>query len=201
MLAPEKEHTADSAALDLIFTKARTYNSWQDRDVSDDLLQEAYNLARMGPTSANCSPLRIIFIKSPTEKERLKPALAEGNQNKTMQAPVVALFAHDMEFYENLPFLFPHADARSWFAGNETAIQDTAFRNGTLQAAYFIIAARALGLDCGPMSGFDVDKVNDIFFPDGKHKVNFLCNIGYGSEEGLHPRAPRFEFDQTCSIR
>lgn len=201
MLAKEKEDIANTAALDLIFTKARTYNSWQDQDVSDDILQEAYNLARMGPTSANCSPLRIVFVKSPTEKQRLKPALAEGNQDKSMQAPVIALFAHDMAFYEELPFLFPHTDARSWFAGKDDAIQETAFRNGTLQAAYFMIAARALGLDCGPMSGFDADKVNEIFFPDGKYKVNFLCNIGYGSEEGLHPRAPRFEFDQVCSIR
>lgn len=200
MNAIKKDNKIDTAALELLFTKARTYNSWQDRSVPDALLQEIYNQARMGPTSANCCPLRIVFLKSPAAKEKLKPALSEGNIEKTMEAPVVALFAHDMEFYEELPFLFPHTDARSWFVGNEKAIEETAFRNGTLQAAYFMIAARALGLDCGPMSGFDADKVNKLFFADGTHKVNFICNLGYGAEEGLFSRAPRFEFDQVCEI-
>lgn len=186
--------------LDLIFRDARTYNDWQDKPVSDVLLQAVYDLARMGPTSANCSPMRIVFVKSDEAKARLKPYLMEGNVEKTMKAPVCAIIAQDMEFYEKLPQLFPHTDARSWFAGNDDAIRETAFRNSTLQGAYFMIAARALGLDCGPMSGFDADGLNGEFFPDGQYKANFLCNIGYGGPADLFPRSPRLEFDQACEV-
>lgn len=186
--------------LDLIFREARTHNAWQDKPVSDVLLQAVYDLARMGPTSANCSPMRIVFVKSDEAKERLKPHLMDANVEKTMSAPVCTIIAQDMEFYEKLPELFPHADARSWFVGDDDAIRETAFRNSTLQGAYFIIAARALGLDCGPMSGFDDDGVNKEFFPDGQYKANFLCNVGYGDPSGLFGRSPRLGFDEACKV-
>ena len=186
--------------LDLIFRDARTHNKWQDAEVSDVLLQALYDLCRMGPTSANCSPMRVLFLRSPEAKARLKPALSEGNVDKTMAAPAVAIIAHDLAFYEKLPQLFPHTDARSWFVGDEQKIQDTAFRNGTLQGGYFIIAARALGLDCGPMSGFDNAKVDAEFFPDGQVKSNFLCNLGHGDPAAVHPRGPRLDFDEACKI-
>ena len=186
--------------LDLIFRDARTHNKWQDAEVSDVLLQALYDLCRMGPTSANCSPMRVLFLRSPEAKARLKPALSEGNLEKTMAAPAVAIIAHDLAFYEKLPELFPHTDARSWFVGDEQKIRDTAFRNGTLQGGYFIIAARALGLDCGPMSGFDNAMVDEEFFPDGKIKSNFLCNLGHGDPSAVHPRGPRLDFDEACKI-
>lgn len=192
--------TADDKALDVIFRQARTHNKWQDHAVSDDLLRQAWDLAALGPTSANCQPARIVFVKSADAKARLKPALAPGNVDKTMAAPVTAIIGHDLEFYEKLPKLFPHADARSWFAGNQPLIQTTAFRNGSLQAGYFIIALRALGLDCGAMSGFDNSKVDAAFFTGTPVRSNVLINIGYGDPAGLHPRGPRLAFDEACRI-
>jgi 3-hydroxypropanoate dehydrogenase len=187
-------------ALDLLFREARTHNSWDDQPVSDTVLRAVYELAKMGPTSANCSPMRAVFVTSREAKERLKPALSAGNLDKTMRAPATAIIAYDLEFYEHLPRLFPHDDARSWFAGKPELIRATAFRNGTLQGAYLMLAARALGLDCGPMSGFDNAKVDAEFFPDSSVRSNFLCNLGYGDPAGLFPRSPRFEFDEACRI-
>ena len=190
----------DDSGLDLIFRDARTHNAWQEREVSPALLRAVFDLTKMAPTSANCSPMRVRFVVSPEAKERLRPALAEGNLEKTMAAPATAIIAHDMEFYEELPKLFPHTDARSWFVGKDSLIEETAIRNGTLQGGYFILAARALGLDCGPMSGFDKAKVDAEFFPGGKIKSNFLCNLGYGDADALFPRSPRFDFDEVCEI-
>lgn len=190
----------DQASIDQLFLNAHTHYFWQNKPVSDNLLKQAYDLAKMGPSSANCSPLRVIFVKSAEQKEKLRPCLAEGNVEKTMSAPVTAIFGYDMEFHEKLPYLFPHADAKSWFAGNVDLITKTAFRNGTLQAAYFILAARSLGLDCGPMSGFDNKKVDEVFFKDTPIQSNFLCNLGYGVKEKIFPRSPRFDFAETCKI-
>lgn len=190
----------DSTALDTLFMKARTYNDWSDKPVPPQLLEEIWNVARMGPTSANCSPARIVFVTSDEAKEKLRPCLMKGNVDKTMAAPATAIIGHDLEFHENLPKLFPHADARSWFAGNDDLIRETAFRNGTLQGAYLILAARALGLDCGPMSGFDKEKVNAAFFAGTSVKANFLCNIGYGTEKDLFPRSPRLAFAEACRV-
>jgi 3-hydroxypropanoate dehydrogenase len=190
----------NDAALDQIFRQARTHRSWTSDPVSDVVLQAAYDLARMAPTSANCSPMRIVFVKSPAAKERLKPALSENNLEQTMKAPATAIIGYDLQFYEFLPRLHPFADARSWFVGKDELIRTNAFRNGALQGAYFIIAARAVGLDCGPMSGFDNAKVDAEFFADGRVKSNFLCNLGYGDGQRLRPRAPRLEFDETCKI-
>jgi len=190
----------DDSAQDILFRAARTYSKFKDTPVSDDLLRQAWDLARMGPTSVNCQPMRIVFVRSPEAKQRLKPALAPGNLDKTMAAPVTAIIGHDMEFYEKLPTLFPHADARSWFIGNEAMIQGTAFRNGTLQGAYFILALRALGLDCGPMSGFDNAKVDAAFFAGTPIRSNFLVNIGYGDPAGLYPRGPRLDFAEACRV-
>jgi len=187
-------------ALDQTFRQARTHRSWTAEPVSDVVLQAAYDLARMAPTSANCSPMRVLFLKSKAAKERLKPALSEGNVQQTMAAPVTAIFAYDLQFYESLPRLYPFADARSWYVGKDELIRNTAFRNGSLQGAYFIIAARAVGLDCGPMSGFDNAKVDAEFFRDGRIKSNFLCNIGHGDGAGMKPREPRLEFDEACTI-
>jgi len=186
--------------LDILFREARTHNGWLDKPVSDTLLQAIFELAKMGPTSANCSPMRVVFVKSREAKERLRPALSAGNMEKTLTAPVTAILAYDLEFYEHLPKLFPQTDARPWFTGKPELIQATAFRNGSLQGAYFITAARALGLDCGPMSGFDNAKVDAEFFPDGKVKSNFLCNVGYGDPSKLFPRNPRFAFEEVCRI-
>jgi 3-hydroxypropanoate dehydrogenase len=188
------------ASLDQIFRIARTYRRWQDKPVSDAMLHAVYELMRLGPTSSNCCPARIVFVRSPAAKEKLKPALDAGNVVQTMAAPVTAIVAHDLEFYEKLPFLTPHFDARSEFVGNEPLIETTAFRNGSLQGAYLIIAARALGLDCGPMSGFDNARVDATFFPEGTVKSNFLCNLGYGDPARLHPRAPRLAFGEACRI-
>ena len=190
----------NDAGLDLLFRDARTHNDWQDQDVSEVLLQAVFDLAKMGPTSANCSPMRVLFLKSKEAKEKLRPALIEGNVAKTMAAPATAIIGYDLEFHEHLPKLFPHADARSWFVGQDALIESTAFRNGSLQGAYFIVAARALGLDCGPMSGFDNAAVDAAFFAGTKVKSNFLCNLGYGDPKGLFPRSPRFEFDEACKI-
>lgn len=190
----------DDAAREILFRAARTHSKFHDRPVDDALLRQAWDLARMGPTSANCQPARIVFVRSAEAKQRLRPALAPGNVDKTMAAPVTAIIGHDMEFYEKLPSLFPHADARSWFVGNEAMIQSTAFRNGTLQGAYFILALRGLGLDCGPMSGFDSAKVDEAFFAGTPVRSNFLVNIGYGDPAGLYPRGPRLEFDEACRV-
>jgi len=187
-------------AIDQLFRQARTHSAWLAEPVPIELLGKAYELARLGPTSANVSPSRFVFLTTPGAKTRLRPALAPGNVEKTMAAPVTAIIAWDTEFYENLPRLFPQADMRSYFIGNRALIDETAFRNSSLQAAYFILAARALGLDCGPMSGFDPDKLNAEFFPDGKWKVNFLCNLGYGDQRKLYPRNPRLEFDEVAVV-
>ena len=187
-------------ALDLIFREARTRNGWEERKVTRTLMQAVYDLTKYGPTSANCSPARFVFVTSDDAKAKLKPCLMEGNVEKTMSAPACVIIGHDMEFYERLPELFPHTDAKSWFVGNDDLIRETAFRNGTLQGAYFMIAARALGLDCGPMSGFDKEKVDAAFFAGTTIKSNFLCNIGYGTDKDLFPRSPRLAFDDACKI-
>lgn len=188
-------------ALDTLFLEARTRNGWQAKPVPRALIEEIWNLARMGPTSANCQPLRVVFVTTEAAKQKLSPALSGGNRAKTMAAPVTAILAYDLAFYELLPKLFPHEPtARSWFAGSERTIQETAFRNGTLQAAYFMLAARACGLDCGPMSGFDQDKVNAAFFPDSTYRVNFICSLGYGTDEKLFPRSPRLAFEDACRV-
>lgn len=190
----------DDKALDALFRDARTHATWADKPVPDALLRQAWDLARMGPTSANCQPLRIVFVKGAEAKRRLKPALMEGNVAKTMAAPVTAVIGHDLAFYELLPRLFPHADARSWFVGNDALIDTTAFRNATLQAGYFILACRAVGLDVGPMSGFDNAAVDAAFFAGTPVKSNFLINIGFGDPAGLFPRGPRLEFDEACRV-
>ncbi|WNL45875.1 malonic semialdehyde reductase [Dyella sp. BiH032] len=189
-------------ALDQLFREARTFNAFLDKSVSDELLHQVYELAKFGPTSANASPARLVFVKSKEAKAKLEPFLSEGNRAKTMAAPVTVIVATDHEFYEKLPKLFPHADARSWFVGNQPLIDTTAFRNGTLQGAYLIMAARALGLDCGPMSGFDNAGVDKAFFADAPAvKSNFLINLGYGdASRDLFPRSPRLSFDEACRI-
>ncbi len=190
----------DRTAVDQLFRAARTHSAWLDRPVSDDQLRQLYDLLKWGPTSANSSPGRIVFLRSRAAKERLAPALAPQNVEKTLAAPVTAIVAHDLRFYDELPRLFPHVDARSWFVANEPLVETTAFRNGTLQGAYLILAARALGLDAGPMSGFDNEKVDREFFPDGRWKSNFLVNLGYGDRSGLHARNPRLAFDEAARI-
>lgn len=187
------------AALDQLFRTARTYNGFIDKPVTTDILRQIHDLLRWGPTSANCCPLRVVFVTTAEAKERLRPALSAGNLTKTMSAPVTAILAYDTQFAEHLPRLFPHVDARPWFANPQVA-SETAFRNGTLQAAYFMLAARALGLDCGPMSGFDQGKVNAEFFPDGRFKANFICNLGYGDPSSLFDRSPRFDFEDVCQV-
>jgi 3-hydroxypropanoate dehydrogenase len=190
----------DDAALDQLFRGARTYNAWLPKPVPESTLRALYELMKWGPTSANSSPLRIVFVQSPAAKERLVACMNPGNVDKTRSAPVTAVLAMDMAFYEKLPFLFPHTDARGWFAGKPAAIESTAFRNSSLQGGYFIVAARALGLDCGPMSGFDAARLNAAFFPDGRLKANFVCNLGYGDPASLLPRSPRLAFDEACAI-
>jgi 3-hydroxypropanoate dehydrogenase len=187
-------------ALDQLFREARTHGAWLPEPVPVELLRKVYELACLGPTSANGSPVRFVFLTTPGAKALLKPALAPGNVDKTMAAPVTVIIAWDTEFHEHLPRLFPQADMRSYFVGNKPLTEENAFRNSSLQAAYFILAARALGLDCGPMSGFDVAKLNAAFFPDGKWKVNLLCNLGYGDPSKLHPRNPRLNFEEATVI-
>jgi 3-hydroxypropanoate dehydrogenase len=187
-------------ALDQLFREARTHTAWLPQPVPVELLREAYELARLGPTSANASPARFVFLTTPEAKERLRPALSPGNVGKTMAAPATVIVAWDAEFYEQLPRLFPQADMRSYFVANRKLADETAFRNSSLQAAYFMLAARALGLDCGPMSGFDAEKVNAEFFPDGKWKVNMLCNLGYGDSSKLFPRNPRLGFEEAAVV-
>ena len=193
--------TLDSAALRQLFDDARTHNAWQDKPVPDHLLHQLYDLMKWGPTSANCSPARLVFVRSPEAKAKLGPCMSEGNRAKTLQAPVTAIVGMDMAFHEQLPALFPHnLDAKNWFAGKPDFIATTAMRNSSLQGGYFILAARALGLDCGPMSGFDADAVNAVFFAGTTVKVNFLCNLGYGDVKALFPRSPRLTFAQACRI-
>jgi 3-hydroxypropanoate dehydrogenase len=197
--APSRS-TVSNDCIDQIFREARTHNVWLSRPVSSELLRQAYELATFGPTSANTTPARYAFLTTPHAKERLRPALAPANVDKTMAAPVTVIIAWDTEFYEKLPKLFPHKDMRSMFLGKPDLIAATAFRNSSLEGGYFILAARALGLDCGPMSGFDAAKVNAEFFPDGKWKSNFLCNLGYGDQTKLSPRNPRLPFDEACLV-
>jgi 3-hydroxypropanoate dehydrogenase len=198
-VAPQPTKISDQA-LDQIFLDARTHNAWLPKPVPVETLREAYELARWGPTSANSSPARFVFLTSEAAKARLLPALAPLNVDKTKSAPVTVIIAWDAEFYDQLPKLLPHVDMRPMFAGNQALAEDTAFRNSSLQGGYFILAARAVGLDCGPMSGFDKAKVNAEFFPDGKWKANFLCNIGYGDRSKLFPRNPRLDFDEACRV-
>jgi 3-hydroxypropanoate dehydrogenase len=195
-----QETRIDDKGLDLLFRQARTHNGWLARPVSDEVLMQIYDLMKWAPTSANASPARIVFVKSEAAKQRLLPALAPGNVEKTLSAPVTAIVAHDLAFHEQLPKLFPHADARAWFAGNDALIEATAFRNGSLQGAYLMLAARALGLDVGAMSGFDNAMVDAEFFPEGTVKSNFLVNIGYGDRSKLYPRSPRLSFAEAAQI-
>ena len=192
---------ADPATLRLILTDARTQNVWQKRDVADDLLKEIYEIMKMGPTSANCCPARIVFLKSQASRERLRPALKPNNIDKTMSAPVTAIIAHDTAFWKHAETMFPqNPGAQLTFKDNPTGSGIAAFRNGSLQGAYFLIAARAVGLDCGPMSGFDNALVDDEFFPDTTLKSNFLCNLGYGDPSKTFKRLPRFDFEEVCKI-
>jgi 3-hydroxypropanoate dehydrogenase len=183
-----------------LFDDARTHSHWLERPIPESTLRRLWDLARMGPTSANCSPARLVFVTTPAGKGRLVPCMAPGNQDKTRRAPATMIVGMDMAFHEQLPRLFPHTDARSWFEGKPALIESTAFRNSSLQGGYLIMAARALGLDCGPMSGFDADKVNATFFAGTSVRVNFICNLGYGDAAQLHPRHPRLGFDEACRI-
>ena len=190
---------ANEASLDVVFRQARTHSVWLDQPVDDALLRQVYDLAKMGPTSANMCPTRLVFVKSKEAKEKLKPALDAGNVAKTMSAPVTAIIGMDIHFFEKLPVLFPHADAKAWFKDlPENVLEYTALRNSSLQGAYFMLAARALGLDCGPMSGFDNAKVDAAFFAGTTVKSNFLCNLGHGDASKLYPRNPRLGFDEAC---
>jgi len=206
---------ADETCLDLIFRNARTHSAWLDKPVSDDTLRQLYDTMKWGPTSANASPARFVFIRTKQAKERLRPSLAPGNVEKTMAAPVVVIVAYDLKFYEKLPRLFPHSPSmRELFASNPQLVETTARRNSSLQGAYLLIAARALGLDCGPMSGFDNAKLDmeffdagrecescdQEFFPEGHVKSNFLINLGYGDRSQLHPRNPRLTFEEACTL-
>jgi len=190
----------DDQTLDQLFREARTQNGWLDRPVPEHLLWEAVDLAKMAPTSVNSLPMRVTFVRSQEAKQKLIPALSPGNVEKTQTAPVTAIVGHDLAFYEHLPRLFPHADARSWFVGKEAFALDAAFRNGTLQGAYLIMALRSLGLDVGPMSGFDAAKLDAEFFPDGRWQSNFIINLGYGDAAGNHPRGPRLPFAEAARI-
>ena len=198
-----KDGGIDAAALARLFSEARTHNAWRAQPVADDTLCALYDLMKWGPTSANCSPTRILFLKSEAQKRQLEPMLMEGNRAKTMTAPVVAVIAWERKFYDRLGLLFPHAPGmRKFFAGEENRAhaEETALRNGSLQGGYFILAARALGLDCGPMSGFNAKAIDAHWFPEGDCHVNFLCNLGYGDAAGLRPRSPRLNFDDACKI-
>ena len=188
----------DAAALDALFLKARTRNGWTPQPVSDETVRKLFDLCRCGPTAANSNPARFVFIRSAAAKERLKPHLSPGNLDKTMSAPCCVIVAYDTQFYELMPKLFPSREMRAVFAGKDALIDETIKRNGTLQGAYLMLAARALGLDCGPLSGFNAETLDADFFPDGRWKSNFLCNIGYGSDENLFPRNPRLDFEEAC---
>lgn len=188
------------SGLDKIFRQARTHLAWRAEAVSDVLLEAVYDLAKMGPTSMNCSPMRVAFLRSAEAKEKLRPALSEGNVDKTMAAPVTAIIAYDLAFYDQFPKLAPHRDGPKMFAGKDALIDETVMRNGSLQGAYFIVAARALGLDCGPMSGFDRKRVDEAFFAGTSWRANFLCNLGHGDPAALRARAGRLEFDEACQL-
>jgi len=188
------------AALDQLFRTARTQNAFLDKPVEDSQLRALYDLMKWGPTAANSTPARIVFVKSKEAKAKLAPALSEGNLAKTLAAPVTAIIGFDLDFHEKLPYLFPHADAKSWFDGPREGRHESAFRNGSLQGAYLILAARALGLDAGPMSGFDAGKVDAAFFAGTGIKTNFLVNLGYGDPSGVFPRLPRLTFDEAARI-
>ena len=191
----------DDAALDLLFRKARSHNGWIDKPVTDEPLRQLYELMRWGPTSANCSPARIVFVRTPANKERVRPALSPNNVEKTMTAPVIAIVAYDSRFYEHLPKLFPrNPQVAELFASNAPLSATTAFRNGTLQGGYFLLATRAVGLDCGPMSGFDNAKIDAEFFPDGRFKSNFLCGLGHGDPAKVLTRSPRLTFEEACTL-
>lgn len=190
----------DDAALDTLFRTARTHNSFLDEPVPEVTLRALFELVKMGPTSANGLPGRFVFVTSPAAKAKLEPALSANNREKTLKAPVTVIVGHDMAWHENLPRFFPHANAKSWFEGNDAAIEETAFRNGTLMGGYLIMAARALGLDTGAMSGFDKAKVDAAFFPQGGIRTNFLINLGYGDGQKMFERLPRPDFDEFCKI-
>ncbi|MBK17574.1 MAG: malonic semialdehyde reductase [Rhodospirillaceae bacterium] len=192
--------TADSDMLDVIFNEGRTYDAFLDKPVPESLLQEAYDLAKMAPTSANCQPMRILFLSTQEAKDRLGPALSSTNREKTVKAPVVAVIAHDLAFYENLPKLYRIPGAEKWFMGQDGLIEETAFRNGALQGAYFMLAARAVGLGVGPMSGFDNGAVDAEFFSDSSWRSNFVCNIGYGDDGAVPDRDPRLDFAEACKV-
>jgi 3-hydroxypropanoate dehydrogenase len=194
------DRTLDQKALETLFFDARTYNSWQEKDVPDSLLQKIHDTCRWGPTSANCCPMRIVFVKSKEQKEIMRPILDKGNVDKTMAAPVTAVIAYDRKFYDRMGKLSPRIDVEKWYGGKDALVAETAWRNGTLQAGYFILAARALGLDCGPMSGFKKDEMKKAFFPDLEGDVNFICNLGYGDPVTLYPRGARLDFDEACKI-
>jgi 3-hydroxypropanoate dehydrogenase len=187
-------------ALDQLFVHARTYNGFRSEPIPDATLQRLYELMKWGPTSMNCQPARLVFVTTPAGKARLAPALSPGNLDKTLAAPATVIIATDSRFYEHLPTMFPAYDAKPMFEANAELAASTAFRNGTLQGAYLIVAARALGLDCGPMSGFDAGKLNAAFFPDGRYQANFLCNLGIGDPDSLHPRGQRLTFEEACQI-
>src|SRR5262252_9261326 len=192
---------ANDESLNLMFRDARTHTAWQNRPVDDALLREVYNLAKFGPTSANMCPMRIVFVKSKEAKEKLKPLLDAGNVGKTMAAPVTAIVGMDIIFYEKMPKLYPHADAKAWFKDlPENILEYIALRNSSLQGAYFMLAARALGLDCGPMSGFDNAKVDAAFFAGTSVKSNFICALGHGDASKLYPRSPRLTFEEACKV-
>lgn len=191
----------DEPQLDIIFRNARSQNNWQNKPVSEAQLKAIYDVTKWGPTSANCFPMRLVFVVSAEQKERLASMVLEGNAEKILSAGASAIIGYDREFYEKLPQLFPHnLEAREWFANDPAVAEATAFRNGTLQGAYLMIAARALGLDCGPMSGFDNDAVDAAFFPGGKIRSNFLCSLGYGDGSGIFERSPRPDFDEVCQV-
>lgn len=192
--------TPDTAALSRLFTEARTHSNWRDEPVPESLLRQLYDLLKWGPTSANASPARFVFVTSPEAKEKLLACMAPGNVEKTRAAPATVIVGMDMAFYERLPELFPHVDARSWFLGNDKLIEATAFRNSSLQGGYLMLAARALGLDCGPMSGFDAAKLDAAFFSGTTVRTNFVCNLGYGDPAKLMPRSPRLSFEAACRI-
>lgn len=199
---PDSAKMLSDEALDTLFRSARTYNGWTKDPVGDDLLEAVYDLCKMGPTSANCCPARFIFVRSPEAKEKLKPCLASGNVDKTMAAPVTAIIINDYKFFDKMDKLAPHRpNGRAMFAGDRPGIDDTAFRNATLQGAYLMLAARALGLDCGPMSGFDKKKIKQAFFADQEDwEANWICNLGYGDPASVYPRAPRLEFSDVCKV-
>lgn len=190
----------NDAALGQLFSQAHSHSNWQDKPIPDEVIQQLYELTKLGPTSANCCPARFVFITSEAAKAKLKPCLSSGNVVQTMSAPCTVIVAYDAQFYDQLPTLFPYADAKSWFTSSPEAAYETAMRNSSLQGAYLLIAARALGLDTGAMSGFNPDRLNETFFADSSWKVNFLINIGVGAPDKVHQRLPRLNFDDACKV-